>query len=442
MFENEPEPDLTRSLVPPHGLVFSFGLTLLVILLLTISGLTLAEFGWQYGESGGSALEKLHPATLLMVVLLLMSAIARGNPLRAILAALEDHPYVPVYLIAVLLLMAHAIFIAGLPFTSFIDTFIAPAIVLLLFRDIDEQRGHRLALLIHLLMFVNAALGIAEFAGGFRLTPLIIEGELLENEWRSSALLGHPLSNALLTGAYMAILLSGGGHDLSGGARLIAFFASAAGMVVFGGRAASALIILLIIWDGVRRFYSVLSGGPVDKSRVLAAIIGLPLLLVGIGVLADLGFFQLFLDRVTDDQGSASTRVEMFELFKHMTWMELIFGPDQAHIQTLMHYYGLDYGIESFWVAVICAHGLIAGLAFFAALFLFCLEIMRAAPGSVTPLIYFFGVASASLSLSAKTVAFSVFLLMTLILLRPTREAAGNDMESAEDLSPDARLVA
>jgi hypothetical protein len=135
-----------------------------------------------------------------------------------------------------------------------------------------------------------------------------------------------------------------------------------------------------------------------------------------------------------DDHGSASTRVEMFEIFRHLTWAEILLGPNADYVHNLMRHYGLDYGIESFWVAIVLAYGLIAGLVFFLGLFLFCAEVVKERPAALAVMIYFFAVASASLSLSAKTHGFSMFIVMILVLL-----PAGRAQEAAEAPSaPDA----
>ena len=140
--------------------MFGCALALIIVSLLTISGLALTELGWNYGEAGGSALEKMHPGTLLAVATLLMAAAARGNPLTAFLAAFEGQPGIIVYFAGILVLMAHAAFVAGLPFTVFIDTFVLPAIIFLLFQDMPEERRRRLALLVHALFAICCMISV------------------------------------------------------------------------------------------------------------------------------------------------------------------------------------------------------------------------------------------------------------------------------------------
>ncbi|MDX2308191.1 MAG: VpsF family polysaccharide biosynthesis protein [Hyphomicrobium sp.] len=413
-----------RSLTPPSGALFTFGLFLVVVLYLSVSSFMLTMMGWQYAASGGSALEKMHPGTLVAAVLLVMSAVARGNPLLAVLETLAAHPLVPLYLLTVAFLISHALFIAGLPFSVFIDTFVAPALMLFLFRDIDNRRGRWLAWTVHAIFFANSLVGIWEYASGERLTPLVVQGEELIDEWRSSALMGHPLENAMLTGTYMVLLLCGGGRDLPVWLKPIVFLTAAAGMVVFGGRAASALVVLFILWHIGRRAYAVFRGETFDVRLVLFAIIGLPALTLLIYMLGEVGFFERFIERLQDDKGSASTRIEMFELFKHFSWPDLIFGPKPSYVGSLMRYYGLDYGIESFWVSMIIWHGILAAGTFFLGLFCFLYELTRTARGSTPVILYFFAVASASLSLSAKTHGLAVIIMIMLILLRESRARA------------------
>jgi hypothetical protein len=406
------------SLSPP-GRLFDLGLGLLTILLLTISPLALEGLGWQYDESGGSAIEKLHPATFLASLLVLAAAARRRNPLSMFAASAAAYPGLVVFVAANVLLIAHAILVAHLPFTMFFDTFLLPAMLFLLLADVGERRGRPLALMVHALLVANSLLGIAEFLFGFRLTPLIIQGIDLE-EWRSSALLGHPLGNALLTGSYLVLLATGGARDLPALLRPFAFLVCAAGMVVFGGRVATAFVVLSLVFLGAKRLLAVLAGAQFNPASVLTGLIVVPFGGLMIAGLSDAGFFDQFISRLSDDDGSAITRVNMFELFHYISWQDLLFGPDQSQIDTLKVHYGLEFGIESFWISMIFSHGLIASFAFFIGLFCFCREVVRAtAPGGLAAFIYFFAVSSTSLSLSAKTPAFGVLVLMVMLLARP-----------------------
>ena len=60
--------------------------------------------------------------------------------------------------------------------------------------------------------YSNAALGVFEFLSGYRFTTYTAGEFIITQDWRSTALLGHPLANALTTGGYIIALALGGGR--------------------------------------------------------------------------------------------------------------------------------------------------------------------------------------------------------------------------------------
>jgi hypothetical protein len=61
---------------------------------------------------------------------------------------------------------------------------------------------------------------------------------------------------------------------------------------------------------------------------------------------------------------------------------------------------------------------------FFGGLLLFCIEVVKSRPACLSVMLYFFAVASASLSLSAKTQGFSMLIVMILVLLPQVRRGS------------------
>ena len=55
-------------------------------------------------------------------------------------------------------------------------------------------------------------MGYFEYFTGLRLTPNFQGGEIITYDWRATALFGHPLSNALLTGTYLLVITGAGGR--------------------------------------------------------------------------------------------------------------------------------------------------------------------------------------------------------------------------------------
>lgn len=403
----------------------TFGLALVTVIYFSLSPLALNQLGFAYDEAGGSAFEKIHPGTLAAVAVCGLLAIRHRNPLSAAIAQLTAVPGTAFFLITIALLMVHAMKIVFLPFTPFIDTFVAPVIVFFLFKSLADRQAHALAMLLHALLAINTLFGLFEFLSGFRLTPIIANGFPIEDDWRSSAFFGHPLANASLTGAYVLALAVGGGRDLPRALKLAAFALGCIGMIIFGGRASSVLLLVLLIVLAFGRSTDILAGKPFRTRSIIQGLLIVPVIALAIVALSEFGFFDQFLERFVDDRGSAETRIEMFALFQHLSWYELVLAPDAAHLATLQRLYGLDFGIESFWVSFVLTYGLLPGALFFAGLLLFCRDLARAVQsGGTWVLIFFFLVASTSLSLSAKTPLFAMVVLMILVLLRPSRVPA------------------
>lgn len=392
----------------------------MVVLLITVSPLALYKLGWQYFDTGGSPLEKFHPATLIAGALILVMALRSGNPLAGLIDILDQHTRLIPYFLANTFMLAYASVILKLPVTIFIETFIGAALTFIVLADTDEPTARRLAVLIHALLFVNALLAFYEVASGFRLTPLVVNGEDLLDEPRATALLGHPLANAILMGGYVVMMAVGGGRDLPVSIRAVCFLAALASLVPFGGRAATGVTLAILLFLALRRGTAILQGDAFDTRSVLAGLIVVPLACLGLIAAYEMGAFDTLADRLLDDQGSASTRIEMFALFRYLSVYDLIFGPDPDMLQTWVRLHGLEYGVESFIVAFVLNYGIFAAILFFPPLALFFYHLkVSLRPRAGLAIIHFLAVALTSISLSSKSPTLTVFVMLATILLRP-----------------------
>ena len=403
----------------PKDRLISFGRMTIVVLLLAVSPLTLVLFNWQYFESGGGPLDKFHPATLLSALLLAWTAFHNRNPFTGLIELGQRNAALLPFVLANVYMIWYAGSVLNLPVTIFIETYLGAAMVYMLFRNLDEDSGRTLALLVHALLFINAVLAFYEVFTGYRLTPLVINGEILVDEPRATALIGHPLANAMIAGAYVVIFASGGGRDLPAFLRPICFVVALASLVPFGGRAATATALLSLVLLGARQFWTVLHGARFNKISILWALIIVPVACLTILVMSELGALDVLKDRIFDDDGSASTRIEMFELFKYLSFNDLLFGPDPNVLTTWIRLHGLDYGIESFIIAFVLNFGLVSTVIFMPPLMLFFYQLVKTGRrGSGLAVMYFLVVAITSISLSSKSPTLAMFALILLILLR------------------------
>jgi hypothetical protein len=134
---------------PPLGWALGAGQWLVVVLLLGVSPLMLFMFGWQYFDTGGSPIEKFHPATLLAGALVLLIATRAGNPITGLVALAERHASLLPYIIANLFMIVYVSQVVRLPVTIFVETFLGAAFVYLVFYEIDGRWAVGLARTVH-----------------------------------------------------------------------------------------------------------------------------------------------------------------------------------------------------------------------------------------------------------------------------------------------------
>lgn len=390
-----------------------------VLMLMFLSSYGLSALGWDYDSAAGPPHTRFHPSSYVITLAFLLVLIRDGNPLESAFHILRKDMRLTLFFVAWLLLMYQVLLVQGLPIGIGIDTYFMPLLLLVIFDRLDPATRRLLVYILHAGFIANAALGLAEFLGGFRLTKIQLLGVTDQTEWRSSAFFGHPLSNALMTGCYGVMLLAGGGSALSRPIKVLAFLLAHFAMVAFGGRTS---LVLLLLADAIALgFFGLrfLAGGKVRLLYLALAGLALPLLpLVGIGLL-ETGFFDKLAERFVSDSGSARTRIIMFEMFSAFTWLDILLGPPQDKLSYLINVYGIEYGIESTWVAMVYYLGLLPTVAFLTGLLFLLLALVDRCDKRVWfVLLYFFIICSTFLGIAGKTTALS-FLFVTVLILMP-----------------------
>lgn len=393
---------------------------LAIVLAFALSGLMLARLGVAYEAAGGPGWQKIHPATPVAILAVLVLAIARGNPFAFADDVLRRQPGAAAFLAMVALMTAYVLWRVGGPVTQFLDTFILPLMLFLAMTRQSENWQKSMALFLHGYMAVNALLGLAEFAQGFRVTPLFAEGVEITTDWRSTALLGHPLLNAAATASYVFMILIGGGRDLPVWVRGVVLILQMAALVAFGGRAATGLLIVfalpaaaIAIW----RFRGAYRMTPASAAGLVLAVFLAALCVSG---LAAAGFFDRFIGRFFDDGGSAAARATMFEIVWALSPDMLWFGSDPDYIASLQRQAGIPFGIESFWIALIVNQGLLFSIPFLVLFLVFMNELRRwSIPGTFWSIVLFLLIISTSTSLASKTAMLTVYVIAACLLLRP-----------------------
>ncbi len=386
--------------------------------LFAVSDMLLYDWGFHYADTGGNALQKVHPGTWLAALALLVQAANRGNPLRIVDDFLGSRAIV-IYLFGVAVLLVFTIRIRNAPFTPWIDTFVLPALLYALIQTMSAADKRRGALIIHALMTANALLALYESQTGYRLTTYVAGEFIIEGDWRSTALLGHPLANALATGTYTMAILFGGGRELRAWRRPLAIGLQLLALAAFGGRTALVLTLLALALTLVYKLVLFLRGARIRLLHLGLLFLVLPLISFVTAAAFSGGLFDRLLERFADDNGSASARVSMLQLFDYIPWDGLVFGPDPTLIGPLQYLLGIEYGIESFWIGFIMLNGLVVSFIFFFGLAAFSWKIAAVTrPATYILLVYFYLIASTSVSMSSKTLSLGLFVAAVLILMR------------------------
>jgi len=399
-------------------------LVLCLLLLFGVSHLMLSQAGLHYETPGGSIIEKVHPATWLALALLAASVLARGHPLAWLDHVFVHHKGLLIFFATWLVLLWHLVMNQHLPFTQLIDTFILPMVLVLLLERAGAAQMRHMARAIHGVMAANALLGMFEVASGWHLTPLIIGDLVQTDDWRATALMGHPLNNAAITAHYVIALALGGGRDVPGPLRIGLFVLNLAALNAFGGRVAFVLALAILAIIGLWRAYGVMAGRRFSARSAMLVSIAMPVAIAALVALYDAGAFDQFLARFVSDKGSAEARMIMLELFRAIPERDIIFGPQAQQVAAMMRTEGL-VGLESFWVAFILSYGLAVSVIFFAGLFAFLWDLVRSSsPAAIWTVTFFLLEGSTSVSVSAKTTTLAMAVALAMVLLRGGRQEA------------------
>jgi len=407
---------LARTLVAALFLV-------LVLLLFAVSSGLLWNLGINYNGVTGAIASKIHPATYLAFATLGLLMLARRNPASFFVALVTKHPGTLAFLLATLLVGGVIVLDGRKGIATIFDTYLLAIIVALIAAEMETRDFTRAEKLIHVLLAANALLGLAEYALNTRIFPFRFDGVPLEWDYRSNALLGHPLENAQITGLYIMVLLNGGGASMPKSLRPAAILLQLAALVPFGGRTALLLTLAMAALWMTPRVLQVLRGARLPLPVFAAIAVLAPLLPLGVGLIAAGGFFDVITDRFDDDGGSARARVEMFAIFEHLSAHEIFIGASSDVIDSLRTSRGLEQGIENPVIRLLLYQGVVFTTFLIVGFTLFLIEIARRLrSGYGMAMIFFLVIISSYESIANKTVGLAQFVVLLLAMFPKAKE--------------------
>ncbi len=418
--------------LPLIDMIIAGLMVLAVIATFTISSAMLTNWNIHYLTTGGNFYEKFHPATYFAFLAFFLLLVRNNDPIGEINRMFSEAKLVLVYLFCWLALLVQMLVLER-PFTVIIDTFLLPVVLCLVIWRLSPLRRKPLVWALHLTVLLNVVLGYYEYFSGHRLIPLSLGGDVVvTGEWRSSALLGHPLTASGLVGAYILALILRPANCPPAVLRLPLIAFCLGSLMVFGGRTALVTVLLLIGSFAALEIFRILRGGRTSLPVAIVAICLLFVAAAGIFAALDLGIFDKMLLRFSSDKGSTLARYATFNLLSHFDWHELVLGPNPVRANALQTQWGLNYGIEDFWISCIVQFGIIHTILLTIGLIGLFAEILQRASGAAWAIILLIVViAASSVSFSSKNIQLAQFvLLITLLLPRERRAVAPTGLGS------------
>ncbi len=398
----------------------------LVLVVLLVSALLLTAVGIPYAVAGGSALAKIHPATFLSLVVVLVWGWANGGIGRLFGRVATRRPGLVAFGLGIALLLFQAAVVVKLPLAATLDTFLLPLMLFVAIAELDAAERARLETLLHLIVAANSLMALWEYAGGRRLTPMYeADGKLITYEWRATALFGHPLIDAYVTGNYIVALAFGAAPRLTLPWRFAAMGLASLSMIAFGGRVAMVLALVMVGLAAAIGLARLLIGGRFSIDRAIFVVAALSIATIFVVIFVDGGGADRFIERFSQDHGSAQTRLSMFRIFGDLTGEQFWLWPDPEIIAKAQREYAIRLGIESSEIGFAAAYGVLVSVVFFAALAAFMREVVRETSlQALWSVAYFVAVMSSSLGVAAKSSVLAMWVIFTLVLT--PREAAGD----------------
>jgi hypothetical protein len=401
------------------------GLLLLAVLtIFTISSAMLTDWKIHYLTTGGNVLEKFHPATYFTLLALGLLLVRNANPIGELQRMLSEAKLVLVYLFCWVCLFLQMLALER-PFTVIIDTFLLPLLLCLAIWQLTPAQRKPLVWTIHIAVFVNVVLGYYEYVSGHRLFALNLGANVIVlGEWRSSALLGHPLTASGVVAAYVLSLILRPSLCRPAVLRLPLIAFSLASLMAFGGRTSLVTVLFISACLALVRVFNLLRGG---RTTLPLVIVTICVIFAGAALIfaaLDLGIFDKMLTRFSSDHGSAMARYGTVNLLSHFDWTELVLGPDPVRASALQNAYGLSYGIEDFWISCIVQFGIIHTVLLSLGLAALFVEIIRRADRAVWAIVFLMLIiAASSVSFSSKNIQLAQFVIMITVLLPRERKS-------------------
>lgn len=306
-----------------------------------------------YSGEGGSIIEKIHPCTQGMILLLMLTLLKVRITLTAAEAVIVRQMMI---LMAVIVMLVVLVQVAGrsIAMGYLLETYIGGCLAGILMYALPHENRRVIGNTIVFYIVINSALSIIEKAGSFRIYPYPFN----EATFRPTAFTSHPLAIGLFNaGASVFVLATRWRPMVKAGCLLLCVM----GAFASGARTGAIFTALSVL--GALAITSM--PGASSEGRLRLRILLFGTMVFGgallIAVAAAAGFLERFEGGYVDE--NAQARIDVYKVFEWVSWNEILFGADLLEIKAMVME-RLKLLIESSVVIFVFQFGLFGAILF------------------------------------------------------------------------------
>ncbi|MHC2438129.1 VpsF family polysaccharide biosynthesis protein [Bradyrhizobium sp. USDA 4451] len=389
--------------------------------LLFVPSTFLDLIGYDYSSIGGMPLTKIHVATYFIVLLFVAFIVSypqKSDLARYYLATKLGTIY---FFLATTFAVINIVVGRRNGFGMYFDTDLHLFLCCMLLPFVPPDGMERLERFLHWFFAINAVLGIFELVSGVNVFPLMTYSPdgMTTLEPRATAFLSHPLHAATVTCAYIVSLLVGAGRLLRPDLRIPMIGLQTVALLAFGGRTALLLTLAILAFASLWQVLRFTGGRHISRTKVILAIATVPVGIAIVSVLAYAGFFDQFLDRFSEDGGSARSRVLMLPLLLSFNWTDFLWGANTDYAVAQVYSFGLEWGVENPFIQMSVFQGVVVASLVMSGLLLLLYDVYKRLDATVIfPIVIYLSLCNTFGSFAGRFVNFSIFIVMISALFR------------------------
>lgn len=379
-----------------------------VVLRLCLSNGLLNRF-YPYSYPGGSFYYKIHPGSVVILFTFLVVFFLR-DPV-VFVKEQRDHQFsVFQFAVVIVLIAAVSVFRYGFGGMAYlIDSFASAIICAMLMAYISKNQKNTLVTTVFFVAVINSIIALIEFFMKFNL----IGTEFTFGFFRSTALFGHPLANALIT-----VIVAMGGLKMNWSFSVKTIFISlmVLSIFAFGARGSMASLLTgIVVALGLSAFFNKKTTFRGRIGNILALYTGgLTLILVVYILIFHTAIGETIATRLMMDR-SIEARLNSVSILGHISTSDMISGFSPQRFESKIDKLGVVEIVENFWVILLLRLGLPLFVVFTASFFYLIWGLTKEGTWNDAIIaLVFLAAASTNNSLYSKNAAFYIFLVMIL----------------------------